>query len=566
MVRTPRSLGLGVAYFRAMSGGHPPKDAPRETRLVVSHRRRGVQRLDSMVDGGDDPELSQLLALAPPAGIWLWGGEPTLRPDLPQLLAALQQPRMRTDGLALASPAPLSALQSAGLAGVRVVLHSARSDAHDWLVGMPGAHKRAVRAIRLAVAAGLPVELEATLTRSTLPHVVELVELAARLSVSAVHIRRITSGGAVAAEQVMLTPRIAQARPQLFQAVQLGWSRGVSVMLWGFPHCACPEQPEAFAGAPRWLAVTSELQEEGRAKPQSRNESSSPKAAASVSATGPGDNAALRDKELQEEGRAKPQSRKESSSAKSAVSVSATGLCGFAALREIPSTSGQGTLRCRDCPEACPGAPADYVARFGPMEFVAAPTAAPSVVRVAFCEADGAPIPTRDLRLRLMRAAQVGATTLRIADGTSLSHPATAQLLRECTRLSFQRVELCGEGSGLAALTSGDLYPLRAVSRVDLGLMGADAASHDLAVGKPGAFDATLAAVAQIRKVTGVQTAVYCASEAPDVVAACEAAWKAGALPGAPALKTVGDPGALFTFELQDDAPADPWDRLYSPR
>lgn len=479
-----------------MSGADSPTSEINETRLVVSRRLRSVQRLDALSRDAADPEMSRLLALRPPSGTWLWGGEPTLRPDLPTLLGALDRPRLRTDALALASQAALSALQSAGLAGMRVVLHSARSDAHDWLVGLPGAHKRAVRAIRLAVAAGLSVELEATLTRSTLPYIVELVELAARLSVSAVHVRRITAAGPAAAEQVMLTPRIAQARQQLSQAVQLGRSRGVPVTLWGFPHCVCPDQPSAFAAQPTWLRT-------GRDTPRHDERS---------------------------------------------------------------SVTPRDVLRCRECPEACPGAPADYVDRFGPLEFVAAPSAAPAVVRVAFCAAAGTPIPTRELRLRLMRAAQVGATTLRVADGTSLSHPAAAQLLRECTRLSFERLELCGEGSGLAALTSGDLYPLRSVSRVDLGLMGADAPSHDAAVGRPGAFEATLEAVARIRKVTGVKTALYCASEQPEVVAACEAAWETGDLPGVPTFRIAGEPGALFTFDLQNHAPADLWDRLYSPR
>ena len=46
-------------------------------------------------------------------------------------------------------------LRAAGLDRVRVCLHAARADAHDWLVSRPGAARLAVRAVGRLTALGI---------------------------------------------------------------------------------------------------------------------------------------------------------------------------------------------------------------------------------------------------------------------------------------------------------------------------------------------------------------------------------------------------------------------------
>ena len=158
--------------------------APEAAIEVTSAMRPGarlrVPRLHAEPDAARVAE-----AAAGHAAVLLTGGEPTLRADLPRLLAACAEAgaavRIRTDGLALGRAAALAPLQRAGLTGLRVLLASARRDAHDWLVGLSGAATAASRAVRVATAAGLPVEVEIPIARPTAPLLAETVNVAARL-------------------------------------------------------------------------------------------------------------------------------------------------------------------------------------------------------------------------------------------------------------------------------------------------------------------------------------------------------------------------------------------------
>ncbi len=126
--------------------------------IHATARLRGGPRLDDpeLDPVPDDPSLSALAALGGSARrTVIAGGEPTLRADLPEVLAALPGATLRTDGLALVSPRALRPLEDAGLAGVRVLLHAPEPAAHDWLVGIESAAKRAVRALQVAAEAGL---------------------------------------------------------------------------------------------------------------------------------------------------------------------------------------------------------------------------------------------------------------------------------------------------------------------------------------------------------------------------------------------------------------------------
>src|SRR5205823_5609615 len=82
----------------------------------------------------------------------LGGDEPLCRADLLALLHELVQLRSEHLGLCTAgagiTTAVVQRLRSAGVQRLNVPFHSARRDAHDWLVGQTGALKTALRAIR----------------------------------------------------------------------------------------------------------------------------------------------------------------------------------------------------------------------------------------------------------------------------------------------------------------------------------------------------------------------------------------------------------------------------------
>lgn len=461
-----------------------PADPAGERRLLTHGRARLPGRLDTRWNDEDLPlpPLPELLTLAGDEPVVVWGGEPTLRPDLPALLAGLTRPTLRTDGLALTRAPVVAHLAGVGLHAVRLPLHSGRRDANDWLVGRPGTTRAVVAAARSVVQAGLALELEVTLTRPTASHLDETIELAANLGARAVSLRRLERRGPAASAYVTLSPRLALMEPWLESAVRLGRRRGLRVTLEGLPRCAAPELPaDAFAPAPRWLV--------------------------------PQDAAWL-----------------------------------TAAQDLSPPADG----RCAGCDSSCIGAPADYVALFGRNEFesegpagedrdpveiapgVDDPTIPPPPrqgrspstrlraihQQLARPTLQGDPIAprghqpaavvevhwrpdesTRDVRVRLVRASQEGADTLRIRAGASLDHPAAAALLREATRLSVPRLELVGDLARLTRLSDDELRRLRRFSAAVAELSGSTPEAHDAARGA-GSFAAAGEALTRLHRAT----------------------------------------------------------------
>lgn len=207
--------------------------------ILVTARDRGATGPDPRLP---DPPAEALAALVTPAArVVLAGGEPTLRGDLPEVVAAVAAvapPLLRTDGLALGQAAALRPLLGAGLAGVRLELHSGRRRAHDWLAGRRGATRAAIRAIRACVASGLRVEVEATATRATIGHLAETVALVAHLGVTTVRIRMPRPGEIAADHRVARLPRVGLLREPLQSAARVD---DVEVELEGFPRCCLGE-------------------------------------------------------------------------------------------------------------------------------------------------------------------------------------------------------------------------------------------------------------------------------------------------------------------------------------
>lgn len=345
----------------------------------------GAPRVPGLLDEVTAParSLSSLRASmdAAPAGArWLLrGGEPTARADLLDVIRAAGAAGagavwLRTDGLALVSKPACLALRKAGLDGVRVPLHSGRADAHDWLVGQPGAAKRVARAIRAAASAGLAVEVEITLTRSTTPYLAETVALALRLGAAAIWLRRVRPQGPAAEEFITISPRLGLVRAPVEEAVRIAGDLGASLWVSGFPRCVIP-------GA-------------------------------------------------------------------------ASHLCSDGA----PATP------CTACPgpPECDGVPDEYTARFGGAEvWRLTPRERRDTVHVTIDPAE----PSRAVRARMLRAAQLRPQRLRLVDVGG--HPDALSLMRDALRLSVPAVEVCGQVAQVAHLKDTALFRLRALARVD---------------------------------------------------------------------------------------------------
>lgn len=93
-----------------------------------------------------------------------FGGEPTLYPRLPELIAEASQlglfTELNTNGLRLLDGDFLRSLAGAGLCAAQISLHSASERAHDSLAG-PGTFAKARQALAVSLRAGLLVYVSA---------------------------------------------------------------------------------------------------------------------------------------------------------------------------------------------------------------------------------------------------------------------------------------------------------------------------------------------------------------------------------------------------------------------
>ena len=108
------------------------------------------------------------------------GGEPALYPELPELVASVDDRAIST---LFTSGAGFTAklarrLKEAGLYAVNVSLDSPIEAEHDAMRGRAGVFREAMQAIENAIAAGLLVDLYVVLRRENMPHLQRFHELA----------------------------------------------------------------------------------------------------------------------------------------------------------------------------------------------------------------------------------------------------------------------------------------------------------------------------------------------------------------------------------------------------
>lgn len=476
-----------------------------EVRLIASAQPRHVGLTQSIPwPDAPDPELDELIAaVARVPQAWGWtisGGEPTTRADLPTLIRLLRDAGahrlgLATDGLALTEARVVAHLRNEGLERIRIPLHCGRADAHDWIVGVPGAARRVRRAFEACTRAGLEVEAEVIITRSTTPWLSETVELLSALGARTVHFRRPRLDRGATRHSVSLSPRLGLLQPELESAVRLARRRGLSVSLHDFPHCAAPaaDRFRARAGTEHWVVPTA-----------------TPWAPVSE-----------------------------------ALKPLSTGSCGT-------------------CPADCPGAPADYVERFGWHEFRSEgappepddtwipaarggwmPATRVGVARTRSrgpqTAADSTQIDeldvwldpsetTRTARARLVHASQERPKILRLA-GWAM-HPAAMKLLAE-TGLLFPTVHVYGDLDPLDALSDRQLKRLEGVARFEALLYGTEPESHDVKTGRPGSFDATVSVVSRLAK-AGFDIQIHAVVSGSNGLGDFAARWKAAGRPGQP--------------------------------
>lgn len=108
------------------------------------------------------------------------GGEPTLRKDLPDLIAHASQRGMRTNlitnGIICSDPDFVKTLADAGLKSAQVSLESHDKDIHNKITGNRNAFQNTVQAVHNLKNAGIHTHTNTTICRGNREHLIPLVE------------------------------------------------------------------------------------------------------------------------------------------------------------------------------------------------------------------------------------------------------------------------------------------------------------------------------------------------------------------------------------------------------
>jgi len=457
--------------------------------------------------GGEELSANDVLRAARavtgrPGAFVVGGGEPLRRADLPALLRDLVELRAGNLGLCTGgaglTTAVVHQLRAIGVQRLNVPFHSARRDAHDWLVGQPGALKTALRAIRTCVDAGMPVVAEVVVTRPTMPHLSETVEVLTRVGVRAICIRRLTALDVGAAEFVVLSPRMSLFAEDLERAATTALQRRARLVIRDFPVCVAPRLRRLFdATGEVWLTSDGAIDTRLAGGPGCPGCPGAPVCAGAspdyVSRFG-------------WEEFADPESYVERVQ-ETVVAQQDAHLAGTMVL----AWRGPRRVRCDGCADEHP-------------------TPGPESTRV--------------VRARLVDAARYRPAVLRLVGAELLAHPGAAELLYDAVRL-FPRVECAGEASAVVGWTDVDLRRLKDLHRVDVALYGPDATSHDAHCGIPGSFAATLRGVERLREHPTIAVGAYAIVHDARSVPLFADAWSRGELPGQPRFRLATEGGSL---------------------
>jgi len=127
------------------------------------------------------------------------GGEPTLRPDLPELIAHAetlgQITGINTNGRKLKDPAFVQSLVAAGLDHVQITLESHNPAIHDHMVAPHGAWEETVAGVRNALATRLFVMTNTTLLQENAPFLSDTLDFLADLGVPTIGLNALIYSG-----------------------------------------------------------------------------------------------------------------------------------------------------------------------------------------------------------------------------------------------------------------------------------------------------------------------------------------------------------------------------------
>ncbi len=184
----PRTLPDGSPVLRLVAW-----EVTRSCNLACQHCRAEAH-IEPYPGECDTAAAKALIDTFPEVGspiIIFTGGEPMLRPDIYELAAYARDKGLRAvmaPNGTLVTAENARMIAAAGIQRCSVSIDGATAAYHDVFRGEPGSFDAALRGIAYLREAGVPFQINTTVTKDNLPHFKEIFGLAERLGAAAWHI------------------------------------------------------------------------------------------------------------------------------------------------------------------------------------------------------------------------------------------------------------------------------------------------------------------------------------------------------------------------------------------
>jgi MoaA/NifB/PqqE/SkfB family radical SAM enzyme len=187
--------------------------------------------------------------------LWIGGGEPTLRDDLPRVIATAKRLGfarilLQTNGMRLAYGPYVDALATAGVTDVSLNVKSHRAEVHDALSRREGTHALLVAALRELSRTSLRRFADVLVTKSTAPDLPDTVRVFAGYGVSRFTLWLLSAADVDDADVEAEIPKIGELNDHLRAAAAAADAAGVELVTLHTPPCTLPEDLRA-----RWQSV-----------------------------------------------------------------------------------------------------------------------------------------------------------------------------------------------------------------------------------------------------------------------------------------------------------------------
>ncbi|MFO0660214.1 MAG: radical SAM protein [Polyangiaceae bacterium] len=179
------------------------------------------------------------------SSLWIGGGEPTLRDELPALIQSARRAEydtvlVQSNGLRLSYQAYAAALVKAGLTHVRLNVKSADPVLHDTLSGRPGTLSLVWQAMDHLRALGVSIAIDVLLTTETIDGLAETIETAASKGARSAMLWLLSAHESDEPEVLSRVPKLSLVAESLERAGRVAGRLGFEIQSLHTPACTLP--------------------------------------------------------------------------------------------------------------------------------------------------------------------------------------------------------------------------------------------------------------------------------------------------------------------------------------